>query len=114
MFHHRLLILQRDTNDIKPGLPMVQPVLIEKKERCLDHLLLLTPMDRFERRAKAIIRTGFDLDEDYDAVVQNNEIQFPDRTAIISLDKPITFPLKIPLRNTLAFFAQNLFLTLHA
>lgn len=104
MFHDRLLLHKGDPDNIKPGLPVVQPVLAEKKKRCLDHLSLFTPIDRLERSAKALIRTGFYLDEDYHSTVQNNEIQFSDRTAVIPLDNPVTFFPEKRFRNPLSFF----------
>ena len=103
MFHDRLSLHKRYPDNVKPGLPVVQPVPAEKKKRCLDHLSLLAPIDRLERGAKAPIRTGFYLDEDYHSTVQNNQIQFSNRTAVIPLNNPVTLFPEISLRNPFPF-----------
>jgi len=114
MFHHRLSPLIGDPNHIKPGVPMVQPVPGEKKERCLDHLFLFPRAYRFQRRAETIIRTGFDLDEDHDATIQKDEIQLSNWTAVIPLDDSVTLLSKIALGNSLPFSPQDLLVRLHA
>ena len=104
MIHHRLSSLQGNAHHIKPGIPIMQLVPGEKKERCLYHLFLFPRAYRFQWRAKTIIRAGFNLDEDYDATIQKNEIQLSNRTAVIPLDNPVTFFPEKRLRNPLSFF----------
>ncbi len=114
MFHHRLSTLIGDPDYIKPGIPIMQPVPAEKKERRLDHSLLLAPADRLERRAEAFIRAGLYFNENDDAAIQNNQIQLPDGTAVIPLDKAVALFPEIGLGNALPFLPQNLLSCLHA
>ena len=114
MFHHRLSTLIGDPDHIKPGIPIMQPVPAEKKERRLDHLLLLAPADRLEGRAEAFIRAGLYFNENDNAVIQNNQIQLPDGTAVIPLNDSVAFLSKIALGNALPFLPQDLFSCLHA
>ena len=114
MFHHRLSPLIGDPDHIKPGIPIMQPVPGEKKERSLYHLFLFPRTYRFQRRAKTIIRAGFNLDEDYDATIQKNEIQLSNRTAVIPLNDSVAFLSKIDLGNSFPFLPQDLLVRLHA
>ena len=114
MIHHRLSSLQGNAHHIKPGVPIMQPVPGEKKERSLYHLFLFPRTYRFQRRAKTIIRAGFNFDEDHDATIQKNEIQLSNRTAVIPLNDSVAFLSKIDLGNSFPFLPQDLLVRLHA
>ena len=114
MIHHRLSSLQGNAHHIKPGIPIMQLVPGEKKERCLYHLFLFPRAYRFQRRAKTIIGTGFNLDEDHDATIQKNEVQLSNWTAVIPLDDSVALLSKIALGNSFPFLPQDLLVRLHA
>jgi len=77
----------------------MQPLLAEKKLSGSDHPLLFVPVNRLQGSAKPIIHAGFHLHKNDDLPVQNDQIQFPDRTAIVTFYKPIALLLKISLRD---------------
>ena len=114
MIHHRLSSLQGNAHHIKPGIPIMQLVPGEKKERCLYHLFLFPRAYRFQRRAKTIIGTGFNLDEDHDATIQKNEVQLSNWTAVIPFDDSVAFLPEISLRNPFPLLPQDLLVTLHS
>ena len=114
MIHHRLSSLQGNAHHIKPGIPIMQPVPGEKKERRLYHLFLFPRAYRFQWRAKTIIRAGFNLDEDHDATIQKNEVQLSNWTAVIPLDDSVALLSKIALGNSFPFLPQDLLVRLHA
>jgi hypothetical protein len=75
----------------------------------LNHLLLLSELDGFERSAERIASASLHFYEYQHAPIEDDKVEFPEGATKVTLDDLITFFSEIRLCDTLALFAQNLF-----
>ena len=113
MFYYGLVLCNRNTHHIEPGVAVVQAMLGDKKLRRLRHFLLFPRVNRFQRNSKAMIRAGLYFDEHDDAAVQNDKVHLSHRTAVVSLHDSIALLCQIQLRDPLPFTPKNLLLISH-
>ena len=114
MFHNRLLTRKGDSNDIKSRVPMMQPMLTEKKQCGFHHPPLFVPMNRLQGGSKTVIGTSLYFHKDNHASIQSDEIQLSHTAAVIPLYESIASLLQIVLCDLFSLSAENLLLLLHS
>ncbi len=109
MLHHRLASGPGNTDDVEARVALVEFFLAQEILRRLNHLSLLSELHRLQGRAKTMPGTGLHFDENNDAAIQDDQIQFARRAAVISLDQFVAFMFEIKFGNPFPFFAQDQF-----
>src|SRR5690348_3356201 len=113
MLDHGLASGPGNTDDVEARIALLKLSLGEKILRGLNHLLLFPERDGFERRAEAVTGPRFHFYENQHPAVEHDQVQLPHRAAIVALDQLVAFFLQVNLRQTLAFFAEELPAVIH-
>src|SRR5690349_19055232 len=109
VLHHRFAPEPRNADDIESRVALLQSLLGNEILRRLNHLLLLSEFDGFERSPEAAARASLDFDEYQHAPIEDDQVELAKRATKITLDNLVTFFSEIRLCNALALFSQNLF-----
>jgi hypothetical protein len=76
---------------------MMKPFLIQKILGGTNHSVLFPDLNGLQGCPETMIRTGFDLDKNDDPSVQEDQVDFSNRTTIVSLNQLIALPSEILL-----------------
>ena len=101
MFHDGLTSRPRNANHVEPRLTMMKPFLIQEILGGANHSVLFPDLNSLQGCPETMIRTGFNLDKNDDPSVQEDQVDFTSRTAIVSLNQLIPLPPEILLCDPL-------------